>query len=204
MVLYKVLIMGRKKLYDRQEIIEKATRHFHENGFNYSKTKDIVEAVGINKFSLYSEFKTNKELFIECLNFYYDKFFVLNFGLIDSDDADVDSIIEFFKWLPKKSNQKVRYGCFILNSAAEFADNDEEVNEIIDKYIGRIKKAFKNALARSIKDGSLNKKMDTTSVANYLTNNVIGIMISNRAKLPVKSINDTGTNIILFLSSFKA
>lgn len=107
--------------------------------------------------------------------------------------------MKIFLWLPKKSNQKVRYGCFILNSAAEFSDTDEEVTEVVDKYVGRIKRAFKNALSRSIESGILKKDTDISSVANYLTNNVIGIMISNRVKLPIKTIKDTTTSVISYL-----
>jgi len=191
--------MGRKKQYDRQDIIEKATKHFHENGFNYSNTKEIVEAVGINKFSLYSEFSSNKELFLHCLEFYNENYFSKNFELIEKESSNIKDIIAFFKWLPKKSKSPKRYGCLMCNTATEFSDKDNDVTPYLNKYFKRIQSSFKNALKNSVESGVVSKKMDINSLSNYLTTTVIGIMVSNRAHLPIKQIADTSKNVVVFL-----
>lgn len=33
---------------------------------------------------------------MECLNFYYDNFFILNFGMIEEENATIESIEDFF------------------------------------------------------------------------------------------------------------
>ena len=136
---------------------------------------------------------------MHCLEYYYENYFNKNFELIEKENSDINNIIAFFEWLPKKSKSPKRYGCLMCNTATEFSDKDNDVTPYLNKYFKRIQSSFKNALKNSVKSGVVSKKIDINSLSNYLTTNVIGIMVSNRAHLPIKQIADTSKNIVDFL-----
>ncbi|MEM7182109.1 MAG: TetR/AcrR family transcriptional regulator [Spirochaetota bacterium] len=191
--------MGRQKKYNRQDIIKKATDLFHQYGFKPSGTKEIVEAVGINKFSLYAEFASNKVLFLECLEYYYSFALEESYATLEQESSDIESIILFFEKLPQRARNPQRRGCLLCNTAMEFSNRDEEINPILNKYFKRVHTSFQNALQNSIDKDLLLEEVDTNSIANYLTTTMVGIMGNNRAKLPAKQVADTCTHIIHFL-----
>ena len=195
--------MGRQKKYIREGVIEKATEFFHENGFNPSNTKQIIDAVGINKFSLYSEFESNKDLFIQCLEHYFSYALEPTFGTLEKESSNIDDIILMFKNLPKRSRKSKRYGCLLCNTAMEFSDTDPEITPIIDKYFKRIKASFKNALTNSAEQKLGSSKVDIQESANFLSNSIIGVMASNRVKLPVKQVEDTCQSVVFYLENLK-
>jgi TetR/AcrR family transcriptional regulator, transcriptional repressor for nem operon len=183
--------MGRRKTYDRQNVIEKATHLFHRQGFNSTTTEDIIDAVGINKFSLYSEFPTNKDLFVDCLKYYYSFALTENFGLIEQPSANLNDIITLFEELPHRARQAGGKGCLLCNTAIEFSDQEEHLNPLLRKYFNRIQSAFKNSLCNAVKEKNISSKTDIVELASYLTTTVLGLMVSTRAKLPAANIKNT-------------
>ncbi len=72
--------MGRPKKFNPDLVLNKIMDFFHSKGFNATKTQEIIEHLGINKFSLYSEFGLNKELFDRARLRYYQGRFMKGFG----------------------------------------------------------------------------------------------------------------------------
>jgi TetR/AcrR family transcriptional regulator, copper-responsive repressor len=63
--------MGRPKLFDREDILEKAMPVFWKHGYAHTSIQDLEKATGVNKSGLYSEFKDKEDLFLETLKYYF-------------------------------------------------------------------------------------------------------------------------------------
>lgn len=66
--------MGRTKLFERDDVTDKALQVFWKKGYTDTSLKDLEEATGVFKPALYSEFGDKEGLFIECVKFYREHY----------------------------------------------------------------------------------------------------------------------------------
>jgi len=52
--------MARKKMFDDNDVIEKATALFWQRGYENTSMSQLESAMGINKFSIYASFESKK------------------------------------------------------------------------------------------------------------------------------------------------
>ena len=64
--------MARKKEFDPEIVLKRAVDLFWKKGYANTSLNDLVEHLGINRFSLYSTFGDKKTLYITALNYYID------------------------------------------------------------------------------------------------------------------------------------
>ena len=112
--------MTGKKKFNESDIIDKAMNVFWSKGYEGSSLKDLTEATGLLKGSLYNAFQSKENLFLLCLDHYGHKsnsFFFQN-------EEPKDYLEKFFQRLIQdglnKDNVK---GCLIMNSCLEFSDS---------------------------------------------------------------------------------
>lgn len=66
--------MGRTKLFERNEVTDKALQVFWQKGYTDTSLKDLEDATGVFKPALYSEYGDKEGLFIECVKFYRENY----------------------------------------------------------------------------------------------------------------------------------
>lgn len=66
--------MGRTKLFERDEVTDKALQIFWQKGFTDTSLKDLEKATGVFKPALYTEFGDKEGLFIECVKYYRENY----------------------------------------------------------------------------------------------------------------------------------
>ena len=59
--------MGRRKLFTREDVLDKAIPVFWKHGLAETSVQDLEEATGVRKSGLYTEFKDKEDLFVESL-----------------------------------------------------------------------------------------------------------------------------------------
>ena len=62
--------MGRKKRYDRQDVLDKAMGLFWQKGYQATSMAEITQATGLNTASMYKEFGDKDGLFEGALEHY--------------------------------------------------------------------------------------------------------------------------------------
>ena len=84
---------GRPKKIDRNKVIKKALKLYWEKGVENVSMTTIANSAKIPRVSLYDEFGGEKELLMECLNLYKEKFKMpLLLGIDES--ADLPSVLK--------------------------------------------------------------------------------------------------------------
>lgn len=192
--------MGRPKKFDPDIVLDRAMELFHRKGFNATKTQDIVEHLGINKFSIYAEFGSNKELFDRALLRYYERKFSQNFDLLSTPTSSINEILIFFTSLPEKL-KKNKNGCMICNASVEFSDiHDNTTKKLTNNYFQQIPAAFKNALDNANRNGLLVKNIDTEVASNLLSSIFLGLMVQGRGKVSIPLIRSSCDGAIQYLN----
>jgi TetR/AcrR family transcriptional repressor of nem operon len=92
--------MARHKAFDQEDVLDKAVAVFWAKGYEATSMQDLVDAMGIQRGSLYATFGSKQQLFLQSLE-RYGKVVVKQFlDILQSKPSGVESIELFFdqKW----------------------------------------------------------------------------------------------------------
>jgi len=83
-----------------------------------------------------------------------------------------------------------RFGCFLVNSAAELAATDEEVRAFVAKSFERMEEGFAKALDRARAEGRLAADKDPAALGRFLFATVVGIRVLGKARADASVLKD--------------
>ncbi|MBU41944.1 MAG: hypothetical protein CMN76_01900 [Spirochaetaceae bacterium] len=194
--------MGRDKKYHREELLGRALQLFWQRGYNATSTAELVEELGVNRKTMYSEFGSKEALFTAVLDHYNQSILGHILAPIEAEDASIEGIKELFLNLAviieKNPNGP---GCLMCQAASERAAVDCDIAPYIDRYFERIEEGFRHALQNAQADRHLNSPMDVSRTAAFLTTCFIGAVTGIRAGAPSGQIRSTYETIRLLLDS---
>lgn len=175
--------MGRSKKYKRQEVLEKAMKAFWDNGFINTSARMLEDKMGINQRTLYAEFKSKDQLFIESLQQYEQLNKEVILKPLLASDGDLEDIRTFFTdfIVAVKSNQSPN-GCLFANTAMEFGTTSPEVKERLDSYFDLIYMAFFDLLTKAKSKGKIAKNTDLVKLSNYLIGCTEGLTVTVKVR----------------------
>src|ERR1700675_2104357 len=118
--------MGRRKLFTREDVLDKAIPVFWKHGLAETSVQDLEQATGVRKSGLYTEFKDKEDLFVESLRRYFEV--LMARGHLTKQPLGWTNVESFLKVCYGSWGQK---GCFSVNSMREFADLPPKARKIM-------------------------------------------------------------------------
>ena len=175
--------MPRPKEFDPDKALEKAMQVFWRKGYEATSVQDLVDQMGINRFSLYATFGDKHRLFLSALNRYQQKLVSENLRALEHSQEGLQAIRRFFQasveWaLAQKSCQ----GCLMTNSTVELAAHDKDAAAIVRASLKRIEEAFYKALLRAREKGEIGESQNLRDYARFLTNNAQGLGVLTKVR----------------------
>jgi TetR/AcrR family transcriptional regulator, transcriptional repressor for nem operon len=103
-----------KKTMKKNEIIRKSIHVIFEKGYNGTGVKDLTDAAGIPKGSLYNYFENKEDYLKEALNLYYNEMSQKQFSILSDKNLNVAHCIQtlFFVWCCQFFNQTRNFFVF--------------------------------------------------------------------------------------------
>ena len=187
--------IGRPKQYDPERAIELAVDLFWQHGYSDTSMDDLLRSMQLSKSSFYQAFKSKKQLFLRCLDFYIEK---THREFSDRLNAS-RSGKQFFDQLLKNVITDRDFGCrgcLITNSANEFAQSDAEISTKINQGFNVYRKLFLKAVETGQRDGSIGNKYTAGLITDYLLTNINGLRTLVKAGTPKKTLADTARIIV--------
>ena len=136
----------RYKEYNKNKVLENCILLFWNKGFNGTSVNEIVEATGVNRFSLYHEFENKEGILYNALKLYKERYSQTKFKLLQKD-AELEAVLlEFF--LSFLQNEAAFQGCFYIHIGTELADNDPEIKALIKEYLSDLESLFIDCLQK--------------------------------------------------------
>lgn len=173
--------MSRSCNFDRQEKLILAMELFWRKGFAETSIADLVEHLGINRFSLYNSFGDKQSLYRECLRFYLDHF---SFGtqeqLLHPQAGLVDILTYLARFVALQREQK--YGCFMQNALMEKCLDDDCVQQECQRRFAQLQSTFTQVLTHSQSQGELSLSVQPEALAAFLVLQLQGIRVLGKAK----------------------
>ena len=167
--------MGRPKEFNRDAALEKAMMLFWDRGFEATSVQDLVDAMGINRGSLYDTFGDKHSLFLEALEKYHAELMSRMLLSLNEKDAGLPEIKSFFSGIVERVKRgEAAIGCFAGNSLVERASSCCDSADCVKKCLDSIESALKNALRGAKKTGEVSKSLSVDDTAKFLMVTAIG------------------------------
>jgi TetR/AcrR family transcriptional repressor of nem operon len=185
--------MGRNKQYDRENILRHAMDVFWRYGYEATSTEMLVQAMGINRFSVYAEFGSKQALYVSVLELYYAEMVERNLAIIEAPHAGIDAaaslIQNMVRWGTQPSSE---LGCLICNAATERAPTDPESRDFVHRYINRLAKGFTKCLVQAQIEQRLKSDIHPEQEGRLLATLFLGLLVQLRARVPFEQIQELG------------
>ncbi|MDR0360397.1 MAG: TetR/AcrR family transcriptional regulator; helix-turn-helix transcriptional regulator [bacterium] len=184
--------MARTKEFDVDLALERAMHTFWSKGFEATSAQDLVEALGINRSSLYGTFGNKEELYRRALALYGERTAVpelagegplrprLRRALRAMIEPDLD---------PEGSR-----GCFACNAAVERGPLDSSVRALVGGSFGAMRALLAAELGAARDRGELSPGADPHALAGSLLVTIEGLHVvakGTRDRRLVDSVIDT-------------
>ena len=171
-----------QKQYDEAEVLNRAMDAFWTRGYEATSIKDLVEATGIHRGSLYAAYEDKRALFIHALKHYdneYRRDFLENVG---RENKPRDAIVEVFRQVVQSAQAgKNRRGCLLVNAALELAPHDPEIGDFIKESLKAVETFFKERIEAAQQDGSISPATSAEKTAGALLGLLLGLRVLSRS-----------------------
>ncbi len=174
--------MPRAKEFNPDQALQRAMELFWKKGYEATSVQDLVEQMGINRFSLYSTFGSKHALFIAALDRYRDEIVTDGVAVLEGSEEGIPAIRRYFNdALRFFASARGRRGCLMTNSAVEMAPHDRKAAEKVSAHLERLENAFYRQLLKAQKDGDLDKSRNICDWARFLTGAAQGLGVMMKA-----------------------
>ena len=168
--------MPRTKTFDEQEALQKAMHTFWKNGYHATSMQDLVDAMGINRASLYDTFGGKKALFDQAFELYR----ATNTAGLKRFLESQDSVKEGFRQLFANAiaeSQSDRKGCFVVNVTTELLPGDEALQGVLQANKAAFTEVFYQFLQQGVERDEIAEGKDLHAIATMLFTLYNGIKV---------------------------
>lgn len=186
------LIMDKKTL-KKQEIIQKSIHVMFENGYNGTGVKDLTDAAGIPKGSLYNYFANKEDYAKEALFYYYQVMSKPQFDcLVDEKQLPLERIKCFYTTMIKDFNDpsNCKLGCFVGNLTQEMGGVSETLREVTNGIHSEIVQKIRACLVEADANGDMIAGKDLDVLAEFIVSSWQGSLLRIKASNNKKIVDD--------------
>lgn len=171
--------MGRSKEFEESEVLQKAMELFWEQGYEKTTMSDLVEHMGVHRRSLYDTFGDKHTLFLKSLDC-FGEFIGARLKSETSRAETAKQAIQFIFDLMIEGAGGSHWGCLYVNSAAELALRDMDVNEKTEEAFIRTEHLLAELICKGQQTGEFSCDYDAEVLAENLHNTLLGIRVLAR------------------------
>ncbi|MFD4407470.1 TetR/AcrR family transcriptional regulator [Nocardia sp. NPDC058499] len=182
--------MARPRSFDRERVIEAATRQFRQSGLHATSAEDLCRATGLGRSSLYNAFGSKDELFAQCLDAYLDLTLARAEEVVgDTGQGAVDRIEALLRGVAAEETERAGSGaprgCLAVNTVTELAD-DTAYEACVDR-VGRDTTARLELLAAVLRAGQAAGEVTTSisaaGLAAFVHSAVGGLRVASQGRV---------------------
>lgn len=177
---------GSPREFDKDQALERALLLFWSRGYGTTSVQDLVDALDLERGSLYGAFGDKRRFYLAATQLYWDTY-----------ERRLATALEAGPVLPAlrevlanparaqeyASDVGVPQGCMIGNTTAELVPHDAEASEIVTRSHARFTQIVADALRRAQASGEVTRDAAPEAQAQLLLFTVQGLSLVSRAGL---------------------
>ncbi len=159
--------MPRTKTFEEQEALQKAMHTFWKKGYHATSMQNLVDAMGINRASLYDTFGGKRALFDRAFELYR----ATNTAGLKRFLESQESVREGFRQLFANAiaeSQSDRKGCFVVNVTTELLPADEALQATLQANKAAFTEVFHQFLKRGMERGEIAEGKDLRAISGMI------------------------------------
>jgi len=181
--------MPRRKQFEPDVALRQAMELFWEKGYESTSIQDLVEGMGINRFSLYDTFKGKRELFESAMGLYLEEQVEPQVKEMREGKEGYDCVRRYFEAIVARATGPAGWwGCLMVNTAVELAPKDRGAAKRVEEFLESLEEGFYRALVRGRKAGEVGSILPTRLLARFLAGNVLSLHVMARIRTPMKEL----------------
>lgn len=166
--------------------------------------EDIVRATGVSRYGLYGTFGNKRELFEAALEQYAEGMGKQSFLRLLETDASLDRIRKIFDdrvadMCCSEANRD--RGCLFIHTAMQMAPQDEELRDVLQRFMQRMSKAFAIGLESAQKQGEVRADLDVHAAGEMLTSTMFGLAVLGRTGFQRETLEGIVDSTMLSLAA---
>ena len=179
--------MPRPKEFEPDEILEKAMTLFWKQGYEGTSLQELVDHLGINRFSIYDTFGNKHELFLAAVDHYRANYATKLRAVLEDENKGLEAIKGYFRFMAADLN---RNGCFVQNSTLELVLKDADVEERIQETNLSVQKSIAAALRRAEEKGEIRAGGDNIGRTRFLFAAGQGMIVASKGHGDKEMLDD--------------
>lgn len=183
----------------RRNIVAKAAVLFNQRGFEGCSMQDIVDAVGLEKGSIYGHFSSKQELALEAFNFAWTDTVHKRLGNLDTVVNAVDKLklhVKNYVDTPSFSG-----GCPWLNLAVDADDGNQVLRDRARKALREWESALVNIVVEGQRRGEIQREVQPHGIATLLISTLEGSTAISRIDKRSQALAYAQANLDWFLET---
>lgn len=158
-------------------------RAFWANGYEATSTRDLCDAVGLDRSSVYNAFTSKHELFKRALIRYIDTMTTAQLEILEDRGRPATERIRalFAKIINDESENRRNgrgFGCLTVNTTVELAGRDAEITRLLDRDMTRRLESFRAVIEAGQRDGDIASTRDPDALARFVNTVIAGIRVA--------------------------
>lgn len=160
---------GRPRVFDMDEVLDKAMIVFRQKGYHASSIADLGDAMSLTAGSIYKAFCDKRTLFLRVFERYIT---IRNADLrnrlqqFPDGKSKIEELLQFY--LDSAVEIEGRRGCLVVGSTVELQTLDEELSTLVRQAVTRNQNFLISLIAEGQKDGSVSSELDAETAAGLL------------------------------------
>lgn len=166
--------MARHKEFDYSDKLTIARNLFWEKGYNATSLNDLVDAMKINRSSLYLTYGSKHELFLKCLNNYIQDKEKEYQKSVEKGETPLKSVANLIRTITQNVLQDSKT-CLSANSTFELARTDNEVKKMLEKQALTSVRLIEELLTQAKESGELKSYKEPKILAHFIVSSIASI-----------------------------
>lgn len=169
--------MARTREYHKDQVLEDAMMLFWAQGYTATSVQQLLDAMGISRSSMYTEFGNKRDLFVEVLAL-YNSWTKKLIDTISGANYPADAVREFYEiGFVQQPEKRLFRGCLLVNTILELRDVDNELSNIAAKYFDELESSFAACFQKCISNGTLGEGYDPVMLAGFFMTVIKGLLV---------------------------
>ncbi|MDM0066594.1 TetR/AcrR family transcriptional regulator [Variovorax sp. J31P207] len=181
--------MVRPREFDKEEVLQKATRVFWEHGFSASSTDLLLKEMSIGRQTLYNTFGDKRQLYLEVLRSYQEQALSGHLERLNTPESPLQGIRQLLLGLAPADDSIRALGCFGVGSVGEFGTSDPVLMAARASIQAVLQRRIESRVREGQNLGELDASLSAKEVAAFIQTAMVGLQISARAGADVRGMH---------------
>ena len=192
--------MGRPREFDMDQALSSAMSAFWDHGYEATSVSDLMDAMGLQKGSIYKAFGDKHGLYLASLKHYLDKAYLSDSEALVGSDDPKEAIRQ---WLLSDvvpcCKQSFKRGCLMINAISELSYKDPDVEKITKDHLNKLTQLLKEVIKNGQLLGSIRNDMKASELAKLIVVNLIGMITLTKCNTSQNDLKKSITNLLTLL-----